>query len=304
METDREAMVNHDIAQELNELCGTLAASLRRPSGRVETSFGSFVCVDAPPHISVVPSSGRPVFVPRRLDPLFVPSKALMDAVTLDAVDDASAPRSAEEEEATRGGQTVSCPKLHAHLVASLSSRNVVKLSGLGELRIEKKGGKRRLSFKPSTVLKGALRGEPTEPVPLERNHPLELLVARALDHAMAASDPSAQTYPFVMYEAPGVSDIALVRFLELEGEYERLVDHARVFVRTLDAVRYALTYNAELRRNYGLPYDAVIVEVAEREDAFARVLSRRYGTTGAGPVPTDVELIGATENLLAANVR
>ncbi|MDC0744170.1 hypothetical protein [Polyangium mundeleinium] len=291
--------MKHDIAQELNEVCGALAASLRWPSGRVETSFGSFACVEAPPHISVVPSSGRPMFVSRRLDPLFLPSKALLDAVTLDAVDDASAPRSAEEGEATGGGQTVSCPHLHAHLVDTLSRKNVVKLSGLGELRIEKKGGKRRLSFKPSPVLKGALRGEPTEPVPLEKNHPLELLVARALDHAMTDSDPSAQTYPFVMVEAPGAPESALVRFLELEGAYERLVDDARRFVRTLDAARYALTYNAELRRNYGLSYDAVVVEVAERGDAHARVLSRRYGTTVAGPVPTDVELIGATENLL-----
>ena len=212
-----------------------------------------------------------------------------MDAVTLDA----------EEGEATRGGQTVSCPHLHAHLVDALSRKNVVKLSGLGELRIEKKGGKRRLSFKPSTVLEGALRGEPAEPVPLEKNHPLELLVAHALDHAMAASDPSAPTYPFVMVEAPGAPESALVRFLELEGAYERLVDDARRFVRTLDAARYALTYNAELRRNYGLSYDAVVVEVAEREDAHARVLSRRYGMTVAGPVPPDVDLIGATENLL-----
>ncbi|HVK63638.1 MAG TPA: hypothetical protein VM694_04150 [Polyangium sp.] len=101
------------------------------------------------------------------------------------------------------------------------------------------------------------------------------------------------------MVEAPGVPDIALVRFLELEGAYERLVDDARRFVRTLDAARYALTYNAELRRNYGLSYDAVVVEVAEREDAHARVLSRRYGMTVAGPVPPDVDLIGATENLL-----
>ncbi|TKD05009.1 HU family DNA-binding protein [Polyangium fumosum] len=288
-----------DIAQELNELCGMLAASLRRPSGRVETSFGSFACVEAPPHISVVPSSGRPLFVPRRLDPRFVPSKALLEAVTLDAVDDASAPRSAEQGEATGGGPTVSCPNLHAHLVAALSSKNVVKVSGLGELRIEKKGGKRRLSFKPSIVLKGALREEFAAPVPLERNHPLELLAARAFDHARATSDPSAQTYPFVMMEAPGALDTKLVRFLEVEGEDERLVDHARAFVRTLDAARYALAYNAELRRNYGLSYDAVIVEVAEREDAQARVLAQRYGTTGAEPVPTDVELLGATENLL-----